>query len=317
MGGKSSTTKEKNIKNIIDENDDSDPYFKINNNRKINGLLTSDFSKLENFKLYTISEDIYQEVEEQIIKMTGFKPYGPMKIKLNEKQKPIDGTYYQFNKGCICYSLINNGWIDEEFIPDSMKYYKNHNYKEDKRNDQDFLRRIMSIIDLSQLWVNIGGKCPFVEIDLEEVRKRCYLVLKDYFDKPTTGIMQSVGAMTRQNKDYVDLIGDINVKFFSLREKLNNNPCIKNAIDSGIIKKRDIIKCGRHCFIFDEVFEEDSKKKYSFHDSLSYFFPAKNDKYNNCECNKKKGFIFASEDTKLINTIDNDEMIIGVFTVVN
>ena len=264
MGGKSSTTKEKNIKNIIDENDDSNPYFKINNNRKINGLLTSDFSKLENFKLYTISEDIYQEVEEQIIKMTGFKPYGPMKIKLNEKQKPIDGTYYQFNKGCICYTLINNGWIDEEFIPDSMKYYKNHNYREDKRNDQDFLRRIMSIIDLSQLWVNIGGKCPFVEIDLEEVRKRCYLVLKDYFDKPTTGIMQSVGAMTRQNKDYVDLIGDINVKFFSLREKLNNNPCIKNAIDSGIIKKRDIIKCGRHCFIFDEVFEEDSKKNTLF-----------------------------------------------------
>ena len=273
-------------------------------------------NRLDEFKLESISDEDYKDVEEKITKMTGFKPYYAMEVKLNKEQKPIDGTYYQFNKGCICYTLINNGWIDEQYIPDSMKYYKNHNYKEDKRDDTDFLRRCISIIDLSQLWVNVGGDVPFWEIDLDEVRRKVYLVLKDYFNEPKTPTMQLVGAMTRQNKDYFYSIGNAPVKFIPLRDKINDNPCLKNAIDLGIVQKRDIVKFGRHCFIFDEVFEEDSKKFYSFHDSLSYFFPAKKPEYENVVCNKKKGFIFAREDAKLININNDDEYDIGIVYVI-
>jgi len=71
----------------------------------------------------------------------------------------------------------------------------------------DFLRKIMSVIDLSQFWVNIGGECPYLEIDLNEVKKRIYLVLKDYFDTPSTDIMKKVASMTFQTKDYYELLG--------------------------------------------------------------------------------------------------------------
>lgn len=78
--------------------------------------------------------------------------------------------------------------------------------------------------------------------------------------------------MTWQNIDYYDLLGDIKVKFFPLMDKIEKNPCIKNGIDQGIIKKGDIIKYGRHCFIFTKKYEENCQIIYSFQDSLSYFF---------------------------------------------
>ena len=273
---------------------------------------------LKIFKFPKITFQDYEDVQNKIKEMTGFNPYYPMNIKLNQNQKRIDGTYFQYNKGCIIYALINNGWINEDLIPDSMKYYKNHNHKEDERNDRDLLRRCMSIIDLSQLWINIGGNCPYLEINLIEVQKRIFLILKEYFTNPNTEIMKKVAEMTWQNKDYYELIGNINIKFTPLIEipELNNNPTIKNGIDSGIIKKRDIIKFGRHCFIFDEIFEEDSKKVYSFQDSLAYFFSPKNLNYNNCECNKKKGYVFAREDTRLINLENSNEIEIGILSVI-
>ena len=272
---------------------------------------------LEDFKLDSISEADYKYVEEKIEEMTGFKSYYPMEVKLNNVQKPIEGTYYQYNRGCICYALINDGWIDEQYIPDSLKYYKNHNYQEDKKNDTDFLRRCLSIIDLSQLWVNIGGDFPFLEIDVDEVRRKVYLILNDYFKEPKTSTLELLDIMTFQNKDFYDSIGNIPIKYIPLKEKLKENPCLKNAIDTGIIKKRDIVKFGRHCFVFDEVFEEDSKKIYSFQDSLSYFYPSKNPNYNNCECDKKKGFIFAGEDARLINIINNEEIEVGIVYINN
>ena len=277
---------------------------------------------LKIFKFPEISFDIYEEVKNKIQEMTGFNPYYQRKIELNKIQKEIKGTYFQYNKGCIIYALINNGWIDEQYIPDSMKFYKDHNHWEDKKDDTDFLRRCLSVIDLAQLWVNIGGECPYLEIDLNEVRKRIYLVLKDYFDKPDTNIMKKVAAMTFQTKDYYELLGNINIKYTPLMELINDNPCIKKGINEGVIKKRDMIKFGRHCFIFDETFEEDEKQIYSFQDSLSYFHRGKNNKkpnpnYENCECDGKKGFVFASEDSPLINVNNTEEFDIGILSVIN
>ena len=274
------------------------------------------------FKLPKISIEVYEIVQNQIKQITGFNPYNQRKIKLNKTPKEIKGTYFQYNKGCIIYALINNGWIDEQYIPDSMKFYKDHNHWEDHLDDADFLKRILSVIDLSQLWVNIGGECPYLELNLNEVRKRVYLVLKDYFDKPNTEIIKKVAQMSFQTKDYYELIGKINLKYTPLMALIKDNPCIKKGIDENIIKKRDMIKFGRHCFIYDETFEEDSKKIYSFQDSLSYFHRGKKNKkpnpnYENCECDKKKGFVFAHEDSPLINVNNTKEMEIGILSVIN
>ena len=276
---------------------------------------------LKIFKFPEISFDVYELVQNKITEIAGFKPYNQMKIDLNKIQKEIKGTYFQYNKGCIIYALINNGWIDEQYIPDSMKFYKDHNHWEDQKNDTDFLRKCMSVIDLAQLWVNIGGDCPYLEIDLNEVRKRIYLVLKDYFDTPSTDIMKKVASMTFQTKDYYELIGKINIKYTPLMELIKDNPCIKKGIDENIIKKRDMIKFGRHCFIYDETFEEDGKQIYSFQDSLSYFHRGRlnrrpNPNYENCECDGKKGFVFASEDSPLINVKNTEEFEIGILSVI-
>ena len=275
---------------------------------------------LEIFKFPRISSNDYDFVKKKIQEMTGFRPYMHMNLKLNKKQQKLEGTYFQYNKGCIIYALINNGWIDEKYIPDSMKYYKNHNHWEDKKNDTDFLRKITSVIDLSQLWVNIGGECPYLEIDLNEVKKRIYLVLKDYFDKPDGDIMKKVAMMSFQTKDYYELLGNINIKYKPLKELIKENPCIKKGIDEGIINKRDMIKFGRHCFIFDEIIiNEENKKIYSFQDSLSYFHRNKkkpNPNYENCECDKKKGFVYANEDRPLINVNNDDKFEIGILSVI-
>ena len=94
-----------------------------------------------------------------------------------------------------------------------------------------------------------------------------------------------------------------------------------NRFFPNIIKKRDIIKFGRHCFIYDETFEEDGKQIYSFQDSLSYFHRGRlnrrpNPNYENCECDGKKGFVFASEDSPLINVKNTEEFEIGILSVI-
>ena len=260
----------------------------------------------------------YKKIEKKIEEETGFKPYYPQKILLNKNKQKINGTYFQYNKGCILYVLINGGWIDEKYVPDSMKYYKDHSHKDEELNDKNLLRRSMSIIDLAQLWINIGGNCPYLEIDMNEVKKRIFLVLKEYFEKPNEKLMKKIALMTWQNKDYYELRGTINVKCTLLREKLRLNPCIKNAINENIIKNGDLIKYGRHFIIFDKIVKEGNKKFYVFQDSLSYFFKSKPTKnHNNCNFDKQKGYIYTEEDTKLININDNDEIEIGVLEVIN
>ena len=308
----------------------------------------TDSIQVVGFDMPEISKEDFKEIETKIEKMTGFRPYKYKEIKLRRDMHKINGTYYQFNKGCILYSIINNGHIDEQFIPDSMKYYVDHSHKEDQRNDTDFLKKIMSTIDLAQLWMNIGGECPYLEINLNEVRNRIYFVLKDFFDyeekeesekmkkenlekkineeenitnipKAKTNVLKKVFEMTWQSKDYFELLGKVQIKYTRLVDipEIQDNPCIKNAINKNIIKKRDIIKYGRHCFIFDEVIEKDSQKQYSFQDSLAYF--RKDDKdeknYNNCNFDIK-GYIFANEDSRFINITDPKEKEIGIVKLI-
>ena len=63
----------------------------------------------------------------------------------------------------------------------------------------------MSILDLSQLWMNIGGNCPYLEINLQQIKNKIYLVLKEYFNNPNDGLMKKIASMTWQNKDYFEL----------------------------------------------------------------------------------------------------------------
>ena len=85
---------------------------------------------IKEFEYPTISDEDYLDVENKIQETTGFEPYKSMNIKLNQNMHKIEGTYYQYNKGCILYALLNNGYIDEKYIPASMKYYKDHSHRE-------------------------------------------------------------------------------------------------------------------------------------------------------------------------------------------
>ena len=284
---------------------------------------------IKDFYFPIIEKKIIKEVEEKIKIETGFETYRPMKIKLNKNKQKIEGTYNQYNRGCILYALLNNGYIDEKFIPDSVKYYKDHHHREEKYNNENLLKRTISLIDLAQLWINIGGQCPYLEIDLEEAKKRIYSFLNEFFDNKSPEIenekenikfMGKVFAMTWQSKDYFELLGNLekNIKktLFTEMESIKDNPCIKNAIDNNIIKNRDIIKYGRHCFIFEKTFEENNKKKYVFQDSLAYFRQKTNDKnYEGCDYSQK-GYILANEDSKFITLKDTKELEIGLVEVI-
>lgn len=285
-----------------------------------------EINKISDFEFPKITQDIINEIEKKVEKETGFKPYGEMTITLNKNRSKIKGTYFQYNKGCILYALINNGYIDEKFIPDSLKYYIDRSHKEDAINDTNLLRKTISLIDLAQLWMNIGGECPYLEISLKEARERIYFALKRYFDyvepnneKEKTNLMKKINSMTWQSKDYFELLGKVKIEYTPLTKisELNDNPCIKNAIDKNFIKKRDIIKYGRHCFIFDDLIEVDSKRQYSFQDSLAYFRrdDKKEKNYNNCDFSKK-GFIFAEDDSKFININDSKEKEIGIVKII-
>ena len=312
----------------------------IKNEEEKNSLKTEDiegqkteeiiqYDNLEDFDFPIISKEIIREVEEKIKEATGFEPYGPKEIKLKKNRHKIEGTYIQYNRGCILYAILNNGYIDEKFIPDSMKCYKDHHHKEEANNAQNLLKRAMSVIDLAQLWMNIGGECPYLEIDFEEAKKRIYSFLNEYFDNkgPKTEemekddkiFMEKVFAMTWQSKDYFELLGKLEkyikkTRFNEISE-IKDNACIKNAIDKNYIKERDIIKYGRHCFIFDKILEKEGNKKYFFQDSLAYFRQSIKDKnYNNCDF-AVKGYILANEDSKFINLEDSEELEIGLVEI--
>ena len=125
--------------------------------------------------------------------------------------------------------------------------------------------------------------------------------------------------MALQNINYFSLLGNLNVKHFLLRQKINNNPNLKTAIDQNIIKQGDIVLTGTHFIIFNGIVEEDSKKVYSFIDSLCFYYKLwKDDKlHNDCKIHEKEGIVNAFENSPLINTLDSDELKIGKLEIID
>ena len=266
------------------------------------------------------------DIETKIKEITEFNLYGPLNIKLKKKPKKIKGIYFQYDKGCILYALINGGWINEKYIPDSMKFYKCHSYQDDPRDDKHYLRKMISLIDLAQLWMNLGGKSPYLEIDVIEAKKRIFNVLKYYFDTENIEIkkkeIKNAFHMTLQNIEYYKIIGNINIKYILLKEYKNKelieNPSLKKAIDLNIIKKDDIVLFKDHFFIYDGLIYNNGNKLYSFIDSLTPIYGKKDDKeHENGIINKIEGKFIAYENNIVINMINNEEIKVGKLEIIN
>lgn len=123
-----------------------------------------------------------QEIEKKLYSIAELTPYKAYKVEFREKPIKPDGVYFQYNNGCVLYSLINLGWLDERHIPSSMKYYKNHPYAQ---SHKDYLIRVLSLLDLAQLWINLGGDSPYIEketqkeIKLEKMKDDVYKLLEN------------------------------------------------------------------------------------------------------------------------------------------
>ncbi len=64
----------------------------------------------------------YDEVIKKIEELTRFSIYKSFHLNINKEKKKIEGVYFQYDKGCILYSLINEEWVDKQYIPDSVKF---------------------------------------------------------------------------------------------------------------------------------------------------------------------------------------------------
>ena len=264
----------------------------------------------------------FEEIEERIEYITGFKGYKSFPVYLNPEKIKIEGIYFQFDRGCILYALINEGWVDEKYIPDSMKYYKNHNYSQDTRNYKySLLIKLLSLVDLANLWTNLGGLSPYVEIDLDEARRRIYKIIGRFLMTNNSAELKKAYNMSRQFVNYYTLIGNLNVKIvrFIDIEVIKDNPTIKNAIDNGIIKEEDIIVVGYHFFSYNGEIEENGIKAFSFTDSISNFYKTKKDEKlskSNCIIYENEGKISAFENCLLLNEKDTDEQQIGKLEII-
>lgn len=265
----------------------------------------------------------YEEVERKIETITGFKSYHSLSIKLNKTKKKIDGMYFQNDRGCILYSLINEGWIDEKYIPDSMKFYKNHTYSEDNKNYKySLLIKLLSRLDLAHLWTNLGGLSPYVEIDVEEAKRRIFNIIGRFFISDNKEELKKAYQMSTQKINYYTIIGELNVRIIRLKDidKIKNNPTIKNAIDSEIIKSEDILVVGDHFFCYNGKVNENGAEAYSFKDSISNYYKTKKDEVlrkSNCIIYDNKGIVNAFNNCLLVNTKDDEKQQIGKLEIID
>lgn len=261
--------------------------------------------------------------EEKLYKMVGFKPYKAYKVEFSKTINKPDGIYFQYNNGCVLYSLINIGYLDEKHISDSMKFYKNHNYSQDEKTYEATLIRILSLIDLAQLWINLGGIVPYKEngkeISLEEIKNKVFNIIKKSIDKEDKKLDDIKPALkiVGKNERFMTIIGNIPIKPIYLKdceyskdlEKLN----LKSAIDKGYIKENDAVFCLNHFIVYKGIIIEESKKYYVFHDSMTNVYKIK--KWESMEGSKifyDDGIIHSPEDSKLLNLEETDEKTIGI-----
>ena len=261
--------------------------------------------------------------EEKLYKMVGFQPYKSYKVEFSKEIKKPDGIYFQYNNGCVLYSLINIGYLDEKHIPDSMKFYKNHNYSQDEKTYKATLIKILSLIDLAQLWINLGGIVPYKEngkeISLEGVKNKVFDIIKKSIDKEDKKLEDIKPALkiVGNNERFMTIIGNIPIKPIYLKDceyskdldKLN----LKSAIDKGYIKENDAVFCLNHFIVYKGIIIEDSKKYYVFHDSMTNVYKIK--KWESMEGSKifyDDGIIHSPEDSTLLNIEETNEKTVGI-----
>ena len=261
--------------------------------------------------------------EERLYKIVGFEPYKAYKVEFSKTYKQPDGIYFQYNNGCVLYSLMNIGYLDDKHIPSSMKYYKNHNYSQDEKTYEATLRRILSLIDLAQLWINLGGIVPYKvdgkEVPLEEIKNKVFNIIKETIDKKDKKLEDIKPALkiVGNNERFMTILGNIPIKPIFLKDcefsknldKLN----LKSAIDKGYIKENDPVFCLNHFIVYKGIINEDSKKYYVFHDSMTNVYKVKMwESMKDSKIFFDKGIIHSPEDSTLLNLEETDEKTVGI-----
>jgi hypothetical protein len=265
------------------------------------------------------------EIENKLYSIAELTPYKAYKVEFRKNPIKPDGVYFQYNNGCVLYSLINLGYLDENDIPSSMKKYKNHSYAKDEKTHKDYLIRVLSLLDLAQLWINLGGQSPYKEketqkeIKLEQIKDDTYKLLKNYVlsdEKKMEDIIPALN-LVKNHERFATIIGDIKIKSILLSEcefskdleKIN----LKSAIDKGFIKNDEVVFCLNHYIAYNKTIEEDSKKIYCFTDSLPIFYEKlKKEGGENCLIDEDSGIIKASDNAGLINLEQTEEKRIGI-----
>jgi hypothetical protein len=261
--------------------------------------------------------------EEKLYKIVGFEPYKNYKVEFRKTIKKPNGIYFQYNNGCVLYSLINIGYLDEKHIPSSIKYYKNHNYSQDKKTYEDTLKRILSLIDLAQLWINLGGDVPYKEngkeISLETIKNRVFDIIKKSINNENKKLedIQPALKIIAKHERFMTVIGNMPIKPIYLKDcdfsnnldKLN----LKSAIDKGYIKENESVFCLNHFIAYNGIITENSKKYYVFLDSLTNSYKIKKwESMEGCKIFYDDGIVHAPEDSALLNIEETNEKTVGI-----
>jgi len=278
-------------------------------------IILSYFYKTNNLKINNFEEKLY--------KIAGFQPYKSYKVEFSKTIKKPDGIYFQYNNGCVLYSLINIGYLDEKHIPSSLKYYKNHNYSQDEKTYEATLKRILSLIDLAQLWINLGGDVPYKEngkeVSLETIKNKVFDIIKksiDNKDKKLEDIQPALKIVGKHER-FMTVIGKMPIKPVYLKDcdfsKNLNKLNLKSAIEKGFIKENESVFCLNHFIAYNGIIEENSKKNYVFLDSLTNAYKIKKwESMEGCKIFYDDGIVHAPEDSALINLEETDEKTVGI-----
>jgi hypothetical protein len=185
------------------------------------------------------------------------------------------------------------------------------------------LKRILSLIDLAQLWINLGGIVPYKEngkeISLEQVKNKVFDIIKKSIDNENRKLDDIKPALkiVGNNERFMTIIGNIPIKPILLKdcdfaknlEKLN----LKSAIDNGYIKENDAVFCLNHFIVYRGIINENSKKLYVFHDSMTNVYKIKMwESMKGSTIFFDDGIIHSPEDSNLLNLEETDEKTVGI-----
>ena len=116
---------------------------------------------------------------------------------------------------------------------------------------------------------------------------------------------------------FMTVIGKMPVKptylkdcdFHEQLDKLN----LKSAIDKGFIKENESVFCLNHFIAYNGIISENSKKYYTFIDSMSNVYKVKKwESMEGCKIFYDDGIIHAPEDSTLLNLEETNEKSVGI-----